>query len=163
MASMGRLESPDWELIGSKTYQWTGDELLRCRHWDKVAIRWHFCGKGKRSRDCEAGIDWAGPIEDPSRLPAWHSAFTYVNLPNKTDTQFLSLSVPGMESKPVTVPAITPLRIDIDWRWTSDEKGCNRFTVRMSAMSTIEKGRLGELEKFCRIFDTDHFVDCHNL
>lgn len=29
-----------WELIGSRTYKWHGPEALRCKHWDKVAVRW---------------------------------------------------------------------------------------------------------------------------
>ncbi|CAJ0942431.1 unnamed protein product, partial [Mesorhabditis belari] len=165
ISTLHNLENPDWELIGSRTYDWSGDEVLRCRHWDKVAIRWHFCTTGSLTgkERCETGIDWAGPQEEPSRFPSWHNAFTYVHLPNKTESKYVRLSLPGMGRAPVKVEAITPLRIDLDWRWTSDEKSCNNFTVRMSAMSTIEKHRLGELERFCRRFDLDHFIDCHNL
>ncbi|KIH63014.1 hypothetical protein ANCDUO_06692 [Ancylostoma duodenale] len=63
----------------------------------------------------------------------------------------------------LNVKLIAPLKIDVDWKWTIGEDGCNNFSVRMSAMSTIDDHRLADLTEFCRSFDTDGFVSCNNL
>ncbi|PAV76285.1 hypothetical protein WR25_16947 isoform A [Diploscapter pachys] len=165
---------PEWELIGSRTYKWEGSEFLRCKHWDKVAVRWHLsmCGShadspfGLAKRGCKGGTnaDYATNPQNHMEIPRWRNAFTYVQLPGQEkEHEHLRLGVEGLDSRIVRVKTISPLKIDVDWKWQIDEKGCNLFYVRMSAMSTIEKHRLGELENFCKSFDLDKFVDCSNL
>ncbi|PIO75168.1 hypothetical protein TELCIR_02809 [Teladorsagia circumcincta] len=157
-----------WELIGSRTYKWHGPEALRCKHWDKVAVRWHLstCGWRHGRRSCNGGTN-ADLARDPQKydeLPRWRNAFTYAQLPN-TDhkDQHLRLALEGYDKKMLEVKLIAPLKIDVDWKWTIGEDGCNNFSVRMSAMSTIEDHKLQDLAAFCRSFDTDGFVFCDNL
>ncbi|VDP41562.1 unnamed protein product [Heligmosomoides polygyrus] len=74
-----------WELIGSRTYKWHGPEALRCKHWDKVAVRWHLstCGWHHGRRSCNGGTN-ADLAQDPQthlELPRWRNAFTYAQLP----------------------------------------------------------------------------------
>uniref|UniRef100_A0A183F6X7 COMM domain-containing protein n=1 Tax=Heligmosomoides polygyrus TaxID=6339 RepID=A0A183F6X7_HELPZ len=75
----------------------------------------------------------------------------------------LRLALEGYDKEMLNVKLIAPLKIDVDWKWTIGEDGCNDFSVRMSAMSTIEDHRLQDLAEFCRSFDTDGFVSCNNL
>ncbi|VDM75632.1 unnamed protein product [Strongylus vulgaris] len=151
-----------WELIGSRTYKWHGPEALRCKHWDKVAVRWHLstCGFRHGRRHCNGGTN-AELAQDPQQfqeLPRWRNAFTYAQLPNPTHKdEHLRLALDGYDKKLLDVKLIAPLKIDVDWKWTIGEDGCNNFSVRMSAMSTIDDHRLGDLTEFCRSFDSDGF------
>ncbi|CAI4227479.1 unnamed protein product [Auanema sp. JU1783] len=163
-------EEEKWELIGSRTYNWEGSSVLRCRHWDEVAVRWHLstCGSRHAKRHCEGGTNahLATHAQEYHELPRWENAFTYVQLPTDIEhdhNQILHLGMDGYDNHVMNLTSITPLKIDVDWKWTKDKNDCNHFTVRMSAMSTIEKHRLGELEQFCRAFDKDGFVICDNL
>ncbi|ETN79979.1 hypothetical protein NECAME_02456 [Necator americanus] len=157
-----------WELIGSRTYRWNGPEALRCKHWDKVAVRWHLstCGNRHGRRHCNGGTN-ADLARDPQtyrELPRWRNAFTYAQLPSSGHKdEHLRLALDGYDKKMLNVKLIAPLKIDVDWKWTIGEDGCNNFSVRMSAMSTIDNHRLADLSEFCRAFDTDGFVTCNNL
>ncbi|CAJ0597485.1 unnamed protein product [Cylicocyclus nassatus] len=157
-----------WELIGSRTYKWHGPEALRCKHWDKVAVRWHLstCGLRHGRRHCNGGTN-AELAQDPQsykELPRWRNAFTYAQLPDSEHKdEHLRLALDGYDKKLLDVKLIAPLKIDVDWKWTIGEDGCNNFSVRMSAMSTIDDHRLADLSQFCLTFDSDGFVSCNNL
>uniref|UniRef100_A0A0K0DAP9 C-type lectin domain-containing protein n=1 Tax=Angiostrongylus cantonensis TaxID=6313 RepID=A0A0K0DAP9_ANGCA len=178
-------DGEQWELIGSRTYKWNGSEALRCKHWDKVAVRWHLstCEWRNGRRSCNGGTnaDLARDPQTHSEFPRWRNAFTYAQLPNSNHAitiffnslelchcsskkhQHLRLGLEGYDKKMFEVKLVTPLKIDVDWKWTIGVDGCNNFSVRMSAMSTIDERRLTELTEFCRSFDTDGFVSCINL
>lgn len=159
------LEINDWELIGSRTYSWKGSEVLRCKHWDKVAIRWHL-STCSASGDCSGGtnVDYATKAQNWTEMPVWRNAFTYVQVPGQMNkTHQLRLGLTGYDSRKTQVEAFAPLKVDVDWRWQITRDGCNNFVVRMSAMSMINEKMRPKLERFCRLFDKDHFVDCTNL
>ncbi|VDL69127.1 unnamed protein product [Nippostrongylus brasiliensis] len=40
------------------------------------------------------------------------------------------LALEGYDTEMLDVKLIAPLKIDVDWKWTLDEKGCNDFSVR---------------------------------
>ncbi|CCD66963.1 Conserved secreted protein [Caenorhabditis elegans] len=159
------LEINDWELIGSRTYSWKGNEVLRCKHWDKVAIRWHLSTCTEHGV-CDGGtnVDYATRAQNWTEMPVWRNAFTYVQIPGQLQkTKFLRLGLTGYDSRKTQLEAFSPLKIDVDWRWQVTRDGCNNFVVRMSAMSMINEKMRPKLERFCRLFDKDHFVDCTNL
>lgn len=74
----------DWELIGSRTYSWKGNEVLRCKHWDKVAIRWHLSTCTEHGV-CDGGtnVDYATRAQNWTEMPVWRNAFTYVQIPGQ--------------------------------------------------------------------------------
>ncbi|CAD6188092.1 unnamed protein product [Caenorhabditis auriculariae] len=153
----------EWELIGSRTYSWKGSQVLRCKRWDKVAVRWHL-STCTTDRECSGGsnVDLAETPQKFSELPVWRNAFTYAQLPTEKES-FLRLGLNGYDRRKVFVKAFSPLKIDVDWQWIVGRDGCNNFTVRMSAMSTINEKSRAKLGEFCRLFDMDGFVDCDNL
>uniref|UniRef100_A0A1I7X721 DUF3291 domain-containing protein n=1 Tax=Heterorhabditis bacteriophora TaxID=37862 RepID=A0A1I7X721_HETBA len=132
-------------------------------------FRWHLssCGSRLGRRVCHGGTnaDIARKVQNYTELPRWRNAFTFIQLPNdhQHKDQHLKLAMDGYDKKLLKLKSISPLKIDVDWKWTLGKDGCNNFSVRMSAMSTIEKHRLGELDEFCRAFDRDGFVACNNL
>ena len=85
------------------------------------------------------------------------------SIQDKPHGQYLKMAMEGYDKKLLKLKTISPLKIDVDWRWTTDRSGCNHFTVRMSALSTLEATRMSQLEQFCRTFDVDGFVRCDNL
>ncbi|CAB3397109.1 unnamed protein product [Caenorhabditis bovis] len=148
-----------------RTYEWKGDHVLRCRHWDKVAIRWHISSCDESGRNCTGGsnVDYADRPQNSTEVPAWKNAFTYFQLPGAENGDILNLQIGGYDRRKIRTISIAPLKIDVDWRWQVDKRGCNNFVVRMSAMSIIDKRNSKNLRKFCKMFDKDQFVDCNNL
>ncbi|VDM54362.1 unnamed protein product [Angiostrongylus costaricensis] len=140
---LSQKDEEQWELIGSRTYKWNGSEALRCKHWDKVAVRWHLstCEWRGGRRSCNGGTnaDLARDPQTHSELPRWRNAFTYAQLPNSNHAievqkfqkrQHLRLGLEGYDKKMLEVKLVTPLKIDVDWKWTIGEDGCNNFSVR---------------------------------
>ncbi|CAI5451101.1 unnamed protein product [Caenorhabditis angaria] len=154
-------------MIGSRTYEWKGNDVLRCKHWDKVAIRWHVSSCSAETGECKGGtnVDYARTSQNSTEMPIWRNAFSYVQLPNMEngEKKYLKLGLSGYDKRKTVVESISPLKIDVDWKWQLDKHGCNHFTVRMSAMSMINPDLRRKLESFCHHFDLDHFVDCKNL
>uniref|UniRef100_A0A8R1E2F5 Uncharacterized protein n=1 Tax=Caenorhabditis japonica TaxID=281687 RepID=A0A8R1E2F5_CAEJA len=80
----------DWELIGSRTYSWKGNEVLRCKHWDKVAIRWHLSTCDEAGK-CEGGtnVDYATKAQNWTEMPVWRNAFTFVQVPGQPNVSIM--------------------------------------------------------------------------
>ncbi|UMM32374.1 hypothetical protein L5515_006193 [Caenorhabditis briggsae] len=109
-------------------------------------------------------VDYATNAQNWTELPVWRNAFTYVQIPGALrKTDFLRLGLTGYDTRKTVLESFAPLKIDVDWRWQITRDGCNNFVVRMSAMSMINEKMRPKLERFCRHFDKDHFVNCHNL
>ncbi|KAF8357309.1 hypothetical protein PRIPAC_92304, partial [Pristionchus pacificus] len=163
-SSILRVSDISWELIGCRTYEYNTHPVLQCRHWDKVALRWHLytCERHNASQ-CNGGsnVDYAMPPEN-MKGGEWHNAFTYVQFDTKDTEKDLRLALSSIEDG-INVPSIVPLKIDVDWKWTLDEGDCNHFSIRMSAMSSLEHIQKEEVASFCRQFDKDHFVSCDHL
>ncbi|KJH45870.1 hypothetical protein DICVIV_08064 [Dictyocaulus viviparus] len=158
-----------WQLIGSRTYKWNGSEALRCKHWDKVAVRWHLstCEWRDGHRSCNGGTN-ADLARDPqihTEIPRWRNAFTYAQLPNLHNKhQHLRLALDGYDKKMLEVKLISPLKsTSIGNGQLVKTDAIISVFGEMSAMSTIENHRLADLAEFCRSFDIDGFVSCINL